>query len=65
MRKEKNSDIDNLDGVWKKMNNASVADAANEELQIEIRLLKEEVESNKFEAQMREEIYYTVCSEAV
>ncbi|XP_024041849.1 golgin subfamily B member 1 [Citrus clementina] len=65
VRKEMNSDIDNLDGVWKKMNNASVADAANEELQIEIRMLKEEVESNKFEAQMREEIYYTVCSEAV
>ncbi|XP_024041844.1 uncharacterized protein LOC112496661 [Citrus sinensis] len=65
VRKEMNSDIDNLDGVWKKMNNGSVADAADEELQIEIRMLKEEVESNKFEAQMREEIYYTVCSEAV
>ncbi|ESR49655.1 WPP domain associated protein [Citrus sinensis] len=65
VRKEMNLDIDNLDGVWKKMNNASVADAADEELQIEIRMLKEEVESNKFEAQMREEIYYTVCSEAV
>ncbi|KAH9768324.1 WPP domain associated protein [Citrus sinensis] len=65
VRKETNSDIDSLDGVWKKMNNVSVADAANEELQIEIRMLKEEVESNKFEAQMREEIHYTVCSEAV
>ncbi|GAY46496.1 hypothetical protein CUMW_097520 [Citrus unshiu] len=65
VRKETNSDIDNLDGVWKKMNNVSVADAANEELQIEIRMLKEEVESNRFEAQMREEIHYTVCSEAV
>lgn len=65
VRKEMNSDIDNLDGVWKKMNNASVTDAVNEELQIEIRMLKEEVESNKFEAQMREEIYFTVCTEAV
>ncbi|KAJ4720794.1 putative WPP domain-associated protein [Melia azedarach] len=65
VKNEVNSGFDSLEDVWKKMNNAPVTNTVNDELQNEIRMLKEDAENDKLEAQMREEIYYAVCSEAV